>query len=65
MADWKFKMRDDQLSTLIQCLDYLVACHGERIRSSHVTGVDQFAHEVSRERICEIRAHLADVAGIG
>lgn len=58
---WAVRLRDDQIDTLIQVLDYVIKKHGERIVHRDVIGIDQFAHESSRVRLAEVHKHLVSI----
>lgn len=60
---WTVKLRDDQMNTLIQTLDYVIETHAARANRGDVTGIDEFAHRSSLARLSEVRGHLLSIRG--
>lgn len=55
---WQIELRDDQVVTLLDALDYIIARHDGRLQAPKVLPIDVFAHEQSRKRLQEIRGHI-------
>lgn len=58
----RISLRDDQVTTLLQVLDYVIGRHdwalGKRLVS--ITRIDELAHKIARERVVELREHVAN-----
>jgi hypothetical protein len=60
----KINLREDQIETIRACLALLIEWHAGRIvrnaATTHLDGVDHFAHKMAKDRLAEVRDRIAE-----
>jgi len=60
---WKLVFREDEIETLKEVLDFVIAQQDKRISQGHLEPLDRMSMRVASRRVQELRDYINSVCG--